>query len=51
MKVTKISKLTIEEYFQQEQETGFRYEFNDGKIYALAGGTINHGILCGKAPN
>ncbi len=48
MKAHKIPKLTVEEYINQEKESGNKYEFHNGKIYALAGGTLNHGLLCGN---
>ncbi|MCB9288615.1 MAG: Uma2 family endonuclease [Lewinellaceae bacterium] len=48
MKAHKLPKLTVEEYIQQERESGARYEYHDGTIYALAGGTLNHGKLCGN---
>ncbi|MEL6637936.1 MAG: Uma2 family endonuclease [Bacteroidota bacterium] len=48
MKAHKLPKLTVEEYISQEQESDVKYEYHDGKIYALAGGTINHGMLCGN---
>lgn len=46
MKAHKLPKLTIEEYIQQESESEGKYEFHNGEIFALAGGTINHGLLC-----
>ena len=49
MKVHKLSRLTVEEYLQQEVETGMKYEYQDGEIYAMAGGTLNHGLLCGNS--
>lgn len=48
MKPFPFSKLSVQAYIQQEQESGIRYEYHDGTIYALAGGTINHGKLCGN---
>ncbi|MEL6132904.1 MAG: Uma2 family endonuclease [Bacteroidota bacterium] len=37
---------TPQEYFQLENtEPHTRYEYVDGIIYAMAGGTINHGLL------
>lgn len=48
MKAHKIPKLTIQEYLNQERETDTKYEYHDGEIYALAGGTINHAMLCGN---
>jgi Uma2 family endonuclease len=40
--------LTVAEYIQHEIDTNQKYEYHDGKIYALAGGSINHGLLCGN---
>ena len=48
MKAYQLSGLTIEEYIQQEQESGVKYEYHNGRIFALAGGSINHGLLCGN---
>lgn len=48
MKAYKFSNLTVEEYIKQESETNTKYEYHNGKIYALAGGTLNHGLICGN---
>ena len=48
MKAKKLPKLTLTEYIAQEQESDTKYEYHDGKIFALAGGSINHGLLCGN---
>lgn len=48
MKAQELSRLTIEEYINHEIETGQRYEYHNGQLYAMSGGTINHGILCGN---
>jgi len=48
MKAHKFPELTVEEYLKQEEESGIKYEYHEGEIYALAGGTINHGKLCGN---
>lgn len=48
MKARKIPSLTIEEYIAQERDSQSKYEYHDGQIFALAGGTINHGLLCGN---
>jgi len=48
MKAQKVPKLTVDEYLAQEQETDTKYEFHNGKIFALAGGSIHHGLLCGN---
>ncbi len=51
MKAYKLPYLSIEDYIKQEQDADSKYEFHDGKIYALAGGTLNHTILCGNIYN
>ena len=48
MKAHKVPKLTTGEYIRQEIESGIKYEYHDGEIYALAGGTINHGLISGN---
>ncbi|MFK7848322.1 MAG: Uma2 family endonuclease [Rhodothermales bacterium] len=48
MEAKKIQHLSLTEYTAIEQETGIRYEFHDGHIYAMAGGTLNHGLICGN---
>lgn len=48
MKAHKLPKITVEEYIQHEIETGQKYEFHDGLIYALAGGSIEHALLIGN---
>ena len=48
MKAHKLSKLSVEEYIQHEIETGKKYEYHDGLIYALAGGSLEHALLIGN---
>jgi Uma2 family endonuclease len=48
MKAQSLSKLTVQEYIQHEIDTGQKYEYHDGDIYALAGGTIKHALLIGN---
>ena len=48
MKAHKISNLTVQQYIQQELEANAKFEYHNGKIYALAGGTLNHGLICGN---
>lgn len=38
-------KYTIEEWLALEAEDGIRYEYHYGDVYAMAGGTLNHGTL------
>jgi Uma2 family endonuclease len=38
--------MTVEEYFQlEENDPGMRYEYIDGHVYAMAGGTANHDTI------
>ena len=38
--------MTVEEYFQlEENEPETRYEYIDGNVYAMAGGTANHDTI------
>ncbi|MGH2506790.1 MAG: Uma2 family endonuclease [Ktedonobacteraceae bacterium] len=40
------STITVEEYFAlEENEPEARYEYVDGYIYAMSGGSINHGTI------
>lgn len=48
MKAHKLPYITVEEYIKKETETKINHEYHDGKVYALAGGTLNHGLLCGN---
>lgn len=36
---------TVEEYLAYEEETHMRYEYIDGEIYAMAGGSDKHSII------
>jgi Uma2 family endonuclease len=38
--------MTVEEYFQlEENDPDTRYEYIDGHVYAMAGGTANHDTI------
>lgn len=38
--------MTVEEYFQlEENDPDTRYEYSDGHVYAMAGGTANHDTI------
>jgi Uma2 family endonuclease len=38
--------MTVEEYFQlEENDPATRYEYSDGHVYAMAGGTANHDTI------
>ena len=51
MKVHKLPLLSLEEYIKQELESNSKHEYHNGKIYALAGGTVNHGKISGNVYN
>lgn len=48
MRAYRLSGLTVEEYIQREKASGVKYEYHNGRIFALAGGSIHHGLLCGN---
>lgn len=48
MKAHQLPELSIAEYLQMERESGIKYEYHRGKIFALSGGSLNHGLLCGN---
>jgi Uma2 family endonuclease len=43
-----LPKLTPEEYFAWEEQQLERHEYIDGEVYAMSGGTINHGDIAGN---
>ncbi len=49
MEAHALPKLSIEKYLELERTSDQKYEFHDGYVVAMAGGTINHGRLCGNA--
>ncbi|MEM1322251.1 MAG: Uma2 family endonuclease [Bacteroidota bacterium] len=48
MKAHQFIRLTVEEYIQQEIESGQKYEYHDGLLYALSGSTLEHALLVGN---
>jgi Uma2 family endonuclease len=41
-------KLTLEEYLKLEEENHQKYEYHDGYVYAMSGGSIPHGFIGGN---
>ena len=41
----KNKKFTIEEYFALEEELNQKFEYVDGEIFDMTGGTVNHGLI------
>jgi len=37
---------TVEEYLAQERKSEERHEYLDGQVYAMAGESLEHGIIC-----
>lgn len=48
MEAKKLENLSIEDYIKIEQETNTRYEYHDGKVFAMVGGTLEHGFISGN---
>ena len=48
MEALKIGKVSIAEYLAIESAATEKYEYHDGQIYAMAGGTYEHGLICGN---
>lgn len=46
--MVKIAQMNSTAYFQLDERTEEKLEFYDGEVYALAGGSLQHGILCGN---
>jgi Uma2 family endonuclease len=42
-------KLTIEEYFALEEELDQKFEYVDGEVFNMTGGTVNHGLISTNA--
>ncbi len=40
-----IPRFTPEEYFAWEEQQLYRHEYIDGEVYAMTGGTLNHGRI------
>lgn len=48
MKAQKSPKMTVKDYVSLEQKENKKFEYHNGEIFSLAGGSINHGLLCGN---
>ena len=49
MAIDSIRQMTVEEYIAFDEATDIRYEYIDGEVIALPGGTLNHGIIMANA--
>lgn len=41
-------KMTVEEYFELEEQSEIRHEYYDGEVYAMSGTTLNHNSIVGN---
>lgn len=41
-------RMTVEEYFQLEEQSEIRHEYYDGEVYAMSGTTLNHNSIVGN---
>lgn len=48
MEAEKLNNLSIEDYIILDDKAGHKYEYHDGEIFNMGGGTINHGTICGN---
>ncbi len=48
MEAITLNKVSIEEYIALSQAQNQKYEYHDGQIFAMAGGTIEHGTIGGN---
>lgn len=49
MAIDSIRQMTVEEYFAFDEASDIRYEYIDGEVIELTGGTIYHGIIMANA--
>jgi Uma2 family endonuclease len=43
-----LPRLTPEEYFIWEEQQEIKHEYFDGEVFAMSGGTVNHGRISGR---
>jgi len=48
MQATKLNNISIEQYIAIERENDTRYEYHNGEIFVMAGGTVPHGFIGGN---
>lgn len=41
-------RMTVEEYFELEEQSEIRHEYYDGEVYAMSGTTLNHNSIVGS---
>ena len=48
MQATKLNNISIEQYIAIERENDTRYEYHNGEIFVMAGGTVPHNDISGN---
>jgi len=48
MEAKKLENVSLKEYQALEHSTNTKYEYHDGTIFSMAGGTIEHGLIAGN---
>lgn len=48
MDAVSVKKLSFEDYIRLEQETNTKYEYHNGEVFAMAGGTTDHSTISGN---
>jgi len=48
MEARKLTTVSFPDYLTLDEQALERLEFYDGEVYALAGGSLHHGIICGN---
>ena len=46
MRARLITEITVDEYLEAEQESEVRHEYVYGEVFALAGGSVTHNVIC-----
>ena len=46
MRARLITEITVDEYLEAEQESEVRHEYIYGEVFALAGGSVTHNVIC-----
>lgn len=41
-------RMTVEEYFELDEQSEIRHEYYDGEVYAMSGTTLNHNSIVGN---
>ena len=49
MTIERIRQMTVEEYIAFDEATDIRYEYIDGEVIELTGGTLYHGLIMANA--